>query len=84
MSKCNVCWETLQGTANVAACGHCYCACARTALVFAAPRARVRARTLVCQPAGCFKGPCRRCAPTSTFAGGEMGAVLHARALRGF
>lgn len=26
MSKCNVCWEPLQGSSNVAPCGHIYCA----------------------------------------------------------
>jgi len=27
MSKCNVCWEPLNGTLSVAPCGHCFCTC---------------------------------------------------------
>jgi hypothetical protein len=79
MSKCNVCWETLQGTANVAACGHCYCACWRRAR--AAARARACPRALLARArCGCLTSACRRLrAPlTSTPAGCEAGAAVRA------
>jgi hypothetical protein len=46
MSKCNVCWEPLNGALSVAPCGHCFCACPRALRDATPPRAAARSQRL--------------------------------------